>query len=477
MKGGERVKKHFTAMVTFILCLTLWGNTTYIVQGEELPMPSENPMDYTAFVRGNDFLEYIEINGLIAYCMNLGDTSPSEEKYKHPNQVVIDGVGEIVDVDMMKKLLYYGYGGPGYNQPLHNGTHPIGGSSAARRNTITAYNIHRAAHGEYSEKKKYDGDRFPEVLQEWADISVKELPDWDFNLVQAEGEVTLVTENEVEWQRSPQFHLEGGPPGNSVNIPIGEPFQLRKVATGEVFTAESLVEIGINEAFWIEAPKNYEGIFETGDLESTMFTKMRLIVLKWNKEDMQRIVVAEYYNGTTSMSVIFPGFLNRVEVEKRDAEDENILLNEAKFILFKRDVDETVYYYQRETKTWVLDKELASVLETNGNGKVGVQNLPIGDYYFEEIEAAPGYILPEDENERIFPTAIGSEGKVAKVTAFNEKIPGSTVTPEPKITPVPTEPPFQLPFTGLADLRGMNIIGIILMILGIKAYKKIKTNR
>ncbi len=95
-----------------------------------------------------------------------------------------------------------------------------------------------------------------------------------------------------------------------------------------------------------------------------------------------------------------------------------------------------------------VDNELIFSGYTDSNGKIVVENLPIGKYKFIEKEAPSGYILNAEEH--FF--EIKENGEIVKSYLTNEKEPEET---------------FDVPKTSVADSKIIDVITITLVIVGI----------
>lgn len=94
-----------------------------------------------------------------------------------------------------------------------------------------------------------------------------------------------------------------------------------------------------------------------------------------------------------------------------------------------------------------VDNELIFSSYTDSNGKIVVENLPIGKYKFIEKEAPSGYILNAEEH--FF--EIKENGEIVKSYLTNEKEPEET---------------FDVPKTSVADSKIIDVITITLVIVG-----------
>jgi len=79
--------------------------------------------------------------------------------------------------------------------------------------------------------------------------------------------------------------------------------------------------------------------------------------------------------------VVIPPSMGKIEIEKVDAQDENVKLQHAEFLVFNQE-----------------GKEVGK-LTTDGNGKASLDKLPLGKYTIKEVKAPDGYMLLRDPIE------------------------------------------------------------------------------
>lgn len=111
---------------------------------------------------------------------------------------------------------------------------------------------------------------------------------------------------------------------------------------------------------------------------------------------------------------------DRIVLIKEDVDNSNIKLNQVEFELYRKDKDgDKVVTVDGSTGSYIYkDKGNTSSLITNDDGKIVVENVPVGTYYFKEKTPHPGY---DKAN-------IGNKSE--------DVSPGGTVTVKNKITPI-----------------------------------------
>lgn len=111
---------------------------------------------------------------------------------------------------------------------------------------------------------------------------------------------------------------------------------------------------------------------------------------------------------------------DRIVLIKEDVDNSNIKLNQVEFELYRKDKDgDKVVTVDGSTGSYIYkDKGKTSSLITNDDGKIVVENVPEGKYYFKEKTPHPGY---DKAN-------IGNKSE--------DVSPGGTVTVKNKITPI-----------------------------------------
>lgn len=89
-------------------------------------------------------------------------------------------------------------------------------------------------------------------------------------------------------------------------------------------------------------------------------------------------------------------FSGEIELIKLSAEDENIKLADADFVVYKKLDENKVKYAKFDGVThkfieWVDAQKDATTLTTDANGNIKVEGLFTGTYYFKEVKAPEGY--------------------------------------------------------------------------------------
>jgi len=114
-----------------------------------------------------------------------------------------------------------------------------------------------------------------------------------------------------------------------------------------------------------------------------------------------------------------------VELTKRDSLNPNATLQGAKFLLYKLNASGHKQYYYKSGSNpvvWTQFQAGATVLTSGANGKIVLQDLPAGTYYFYEIQAPNNYALPPTEAECTLPFVVPGNGLV-ELDAFNGEEP------------------------------------------------------
>lgn len=138
-------------------------------------------------------------------------------------------------------------------------------------------------------------------------------------------------------------------------------------------------------------------------------------------------------------------FTFQINVDKYDADNANTKLEGAEFVLYyeRTENDKVVKYYAKVITEemiadgeevngvpvdeddlgivydWTADKTLASVLDTNASGYLGVKGLDGGIYYLEETKAPVGYNLMETPVQiKIIPTYTETGDEVSVTVSY-----------------------------------------------------------
>ena len=130
-------------------------------------------------------------------------------------------------------------------------------------------------------------------------------------------------------------------------------------------------------------------------------------------------------------------FSAKIVIDKYQAGDESKKLQDAKFVLYKKDsAGEPLYYRYTAaegdnpaTFDWVSDLANATEVTTDGNGTANFNGLENGTYYLKETEAPDGYNLLTEDTEVTIEGSTADEavlsvtGKVANNTGA--QLPGT----------------------------------------------------
>lgn len=101
-------------------------------------------------------------------------------------------------------------------------------------------------------------------------------------------------------------------------------------------------------------------------------------------------------------------------------------------------------------------EELVFSGTSDNNGKIIIKNIEYGNYYIIEKTAPDGYILSTEK----IPFSVTKNGEIIKITMSNEQV-------------------VEVPNTGIADSKILEVVGIVLVIAGIGyiAYDKFKKKK
>ncbi|MCL1816002.1 MAG: hypothetical protein FWG43_00180 [Clostridiales bacterium] len=281
---------------------------------EENP-PSINPQDYL----GTSHIIWVNLNlsyqpkyehpffavkdnddsSLVAFC---GDNLNAYYGGTwQPNKVTL-GTGTAQFPEMLTKLLYYGYGGPGYTGYSGSSNIPEDLSIESDEYMATTLAVHLAMNGTWVHGY---GDFIGDADALWGRIATKPFPNWVLRLTPENPSVSVVTVNSQQVQRTALIMLTGGPSNNSIKFTVPSPYTIRKDTI--VYTAGMIAEIKIGESFYVEAPLNHIGSFDTGRIWEEIPSKIAVLILSFKGRDMQRIVTRKCYKQYVKMNINFGG--------------------------------------------------------------------------------------------------------------------------------------------------------------------------
>ena len=216
-------------------------------------------------------------------------------------------------------------------------------------------------------------------------------------------------------------------------------------ATSETGTPDSGFVFSIDLA----SDADYEAYLgKTIEIKYTAIVNEKAI--KTSKED--NTVTLKYSNdpadktktGTDTKKVTV--YTLNIDILKVDAEDDNIKLSDAEFILYKEENGTKTYYEYPvlvdgfNKVNWADSTDSATVRITDENGKLdeAFYGLDAGTYYLEEIKAPTGYNLPASPFKVVITKNVDSTtGEVTFTAALGENnltVDGTTLTATAEIT-------------------------------------------
>lgn len=158
---------------------------------------------------------------------------------------------------------------------------------------------------------------------------------------------------------------------------------------------------------------------------------------------------------TTTPPEIETVYSAKIVIDKYAAGEETKKLEGAKFILYKKDAEGTIWYYKWNTDTkaveWDTDKTKATVVTTDDKGMASFDGVANGTYYLEEVAAPAGYNLLKD------PVMVTVNGAKA-IAAENPNTGALTVTQA-----VENQTGTELPSTGGMGTTIFYVLGGVLM--------------
>lgn len=243
-------------------------------------------------------------------------------------------------------------------------------------------------------KLKVDGDLTADKMltkaQEFHSLSIEQT---EKNLEDGEKEVA----------NSTSYFLYDGNPYDEIRVNEGDDFDFEKLSE----------EIEIND---LEA--GYYLIKETDESKKKLDTELSTFVV-----DLKPETVDENKVYKINAKEVREVKTNKLILKKVDADNSDIKLDKAEFQLYKVEDDgkeDTIVRVKGRNGNYEYYEDGdTTVLKTANSGKIIVEKVPEGKYYFKELKPAPGY--PEDGN-------VGKESKRLS--------PGESDQIENKITPI-----------------------------------------
>ena len=136
---------------------------------------------------------------------------------------------------------------------------------------------------------------------------------------------------------------------------------------------------------------------------------------KVNNEVIMR-VAGRASAGISGYADIYTGKLTLTKYEADDTDEtlaDNAVLSGAQFAVYK--LEDGVTYWatfdqDNELIEWVQEEADATLVVTEDDGKVTVQGVCPGTYYFKEVVAPKGYLLNENDVEEILQAYLQHRG-------------------------------------------------------------------
>ena len=261
---------------------------------------STNPNDYIITYRWPDWPEnswaILHTNGNVGFC---GDNHLAFPAYgSAPNSVTMD-LSFVNNLNMLEKVLFYGFGGPGSAEYAIDFNNPPSGPNAELRNLQTTSAVHRAVHGQWAELWGFGL---------WSEVAgLPDVGSWGALRFTPENPThSIVTVDGTQIQRSESIRLDGGPARNAVRFTVPSPYTIRK---GDiVYSSGQTAVIYVGESFYVEAPANHSGTFDPGtiwgDRRSANF---RVIMLIFDCDMTQRILTWWGEKESVNITINFTG--------------------------------------------------------------------------------------------------------------------------------------------------------------------------
>ena len=242
-----------------------------------------------------------------------------------------------------------------------------------------------------------------------------------------EATVTFTTEKDttskVDTETPALTNLERGE--YTVTENVNSSYTLKEATVGTETNCRSNISQAKEITFNIGTDKDGKEVLKDGNTDTTN----------------GRIGVAKFTNEKSVADV---------EFEKVDKVDETKIKG-AKFALYK--ADETTWNKASDTPVEGYDS-----ITSGDNGKLKLQNLPVGQYLLYEVEAATGYICPTEP----WKITVGNGGTVTVTDSKDESV-GSIVEGKITIYRITNTKVYSLPESGGPGIYGFTISGVAIL--------------
>lgn len=150
------------------------------------------------------------------------------------------------------------------------------------------------------------------------------------------------------------------------------------------------------------------------DSENTLYNKITINSCRvdYNQGNIKTVNRKRETLNSNSVSAKFVHETGEITLVKKDNEDKNVISG-AVFELYKQ----TGKTPNPDDDEAVLNADGKNEYEVGAAGKLVVDNLEFGTYYFKEIKAPKGYML----SDKLLTVTVTEAQKAAKVSFYNER--------------------------------------------------------
>lgn len=345
-------------VMVFIMLFSVSATTTSNVNavGSAVDFQRVRNIKYPSAI-GNWSTWLCTIDGNIAYCLNASKNTPVSNKDAHY---------VIANNDVLLKVLYYGYGGPG----------------DVFKDDVTSSEDVKYIYTHLMASFAYSGDLYGNnsweslqaqgyaIIERWNQIQSLPLPtnELSFN---GQTNPTFSSYLENDFQRTEDIVLNAASSA-SVSINLQEGVELHNVTKGTVSTGN--VNINGGDKFYLSASLKSYPKFSTGSLTGEgLFKYAPLVIEGGSKYQSEGTLTFSKDEASVSMNVNWME-LGSLELTKSD--DVGNLIDGAEFTL----------------KSTTTNFEKTIVVR---NGKIRVDNLVPGEYILTETKVPKGYAITQ----------------------------------------------------------------------------------